>query len=286
MKKVFIILAILCIGAKGFSQQDSSQSKKESHWKKWEQMHKEEMEHWEKMDSTEWHGHHPWPMPPHHWGNNHVKPANLSTNWLIIDLGFTNYNDKTNYASATAQAFAPGGNSNWFNLKNNKSVDVNIWLFMQRLSLYKGIVNLKYGFGMQMYNYFYKTNVVYVDGANPYVIRDTISYSKNKLATDYFTVPLMVNINTNPSRGNRALNFSFGVSAGYMYSSRQKLKVGDDKNKHKSNFNLEPWKVDYVAEVGLGIVHLYGSYNITALHKNAIQQYPYAVGIRIGGWDD
>jgi len=33
----------------------------------------------------------------HHWGNNHVKPANLSTNWLIVDLGFTNYNDKTNY---------------------------------------------------------------------------------------------------------------------------------------------------------------------------------------------
>ena len=60
-------------------------------------MHKEEMEKWEKMDSTEWHGHHPWPMPPHHWGNNHVKPSNLSTNWLIVDLGFTNYNDKTNY---------------------------------------------------------------------------------------------------------------------------------------------------------------------------------------------
>ena len=215
----------------------------------------------------------------------------VHTDWILFDIGFANWDDKTNYASPEAQAFLhnPGNeplSAGDFSIYSGKSTNINIWLFMQRLSLYKGIVNLKYGFGMQMYNYFYKTNVVYVDGANPYVIRDTISYSKNKLATDYFTVPLMVNINTNPSRGNRALNFSFGVSAGYMYSSRQKLKVGDDKNKHKSNFNLEPWKVDYVAEVGLGIVHLYGSYNITALHKNAIQQYPYAVGIRIGGWDD
>jgi len=78
---------------------------------------------------------------------------------------------------------------------------------------------------------------------------------------------------------------SVGVSAGYMYSSRQKLKVGDNKDKHKSNFNLDPWKVDYVAEVGLGIVHLFGSYNISALHKTALKQYPYAVGIRLGGWD-
>jgi len=56
MKKIFMILAVLCVGIKVFSQKDSSVSKKESHWKKWEQMHKEEMEKWEKMDSTEWHG--------------------------------------------------------------------------------------------------------------------------------------------------------------------------------------------------------------------------------------
>jgi len=219
--------------------------------------------------------------------NRHYKPSNISTNWIILDLGFANYNDKTNFADAAATGFIRNGVSDKdnFKLKTIKSVNVNIWLFMQRLSLYKGVVNLKYGFGMQMYNYYYKTNIVYVDGANVYVKRDSIDYGKNKLATDYFTVPLMLNFNTDPSRGNRALNFSVGVSAGYMYSSRQKLKVGDNKDKHKSNFNLDPWKVDYVAEVGLGIVHLFGSYNISALHKTALKQYPYAVGIRLGGWD-
>ena len=214
----------------------------------------------------------------------------VHTDWILFDFGFANWADKTDYNLPETQAFLhDGGNiplsSGDFGLFTGKSSNINIWLFMQRLSLYKGVVNLKYGFGMQMYNYFYKTNIVYVDGANVYVRRDTIDYNKNKLATDYFTVPVMLNFNTNPSRGNRALNFSVGVSAGYMYSSRQKLKVGNDKNKTKSNFNLDPWKVDYVAEVGLGIIHLYGSYNITTLHKTALKQYPYAVGIRIGGWD-
>ena len=60
------------------------------------------------MDTSVWNEYSHWPMPPHHWGNNHVKPSNISTNWLIVDLGFTNYNDKTNYSGAEAQSFAPG----------------------------------------------------------------------------------------------------------------------------------------------------------------------------------
>src|ERR1700733_9590836 len=40
--------------------------------------------------------------------HNDYKPSNISTNWGILDLGFANYNDRTNYASAGAQQFAPG----------------------------------------------------------------------------------------------------------------------------------------------------------------------------------
>src|SRR5690349_21858525 len=40
--------------------------------------------------------------------NKRKKPSRISTNWAIFDFGFNNLNDKTNYASAEAQAFAPG----------------------------------------------------------------------------------------------------------------------------------------------------------------------------------
>jgi hypothetical protein len=289
MKKVFTILAILCIAVKGFSQQDSSTSKKESHWKKWEQMHKEEMEKWDKMDSTEWHGKYPpWPMPPHHWGNNHVKPANLSTNWLIIDLGFTNYNDKTNYAGTTAQSFAPGSNSNWFNLKNNKSVDVNIWLFMQRLNMVKHVVNLKYGLGIELNNYRYQDNIKYT--TNPLtqatvVIQDTTSYSKNKLAADYVTVPVMINFNFTPNL-REGFGISVGISAGYLYSSRQKT-ISGVYGKHKTfdDFDLNPWKLSWIAEAQLGPVILYGSLATKSMfNSQGLDQIPYTFGIRLSKW--
>jgi hypothetical protein len=43
-----------------------------------------------------------------HISNKKRKNSNLTTNWWIVDLGFANFNDQTNYASAAAQAFAPG----------------------------------------------------------------------------------------------------------------------------------------------------------------------------------
>ncbi|HXO75669.1 MAG TPA: hypothetical protein VN824_10550, partial [Puia sp.] len=71
----------------------------------------------------------------HH--HSDYEPRNISTNWGILDLGFANYNDRTNYASVSAQQFAPGATKDWFKLRTGKSVDVNIWIFMQRINLIK-----------------------------------------------------------------------------------------------------------------------------------------------------
>src|ERR1043165_7371799 len=67
------------------------------------------------------------------------KPGRISTNWWIVDLGFTNYNDKTDYTSAAIQnpatGFAPGLSKDDFKLRTGKSVNVNIWVFMQKLNI-------------------------------------------------------------------------------------------------------------------------------------------------------
>jgi hypothetical protein len=274
MKKLFTILAVVCFAVKGFSQQDSTKKKNSGHWHKWEQ-----------MDSSEWHTNFPhWPMPPHHWPDNHVKPSNLSTNWLIVDLGFTNYNDKTDYAGATAQKFAPGSSQDWFRLKNNKSVDVNIWFFMQRLNLYKHFINLKYGLGLELNNYRYEENIKYL--VNPTeVIMDTVSYTKDKLAADYVTVPFMINFNFTPDR-REGFGISFGLSAGYLYSSRQKL-ISDEFGKHKTfnDLDMNPWKISWIAEAQLGPVILYGSLATKSMFDSeGLNQVPYTFGIRLSKW--
>lgn len=217
------------------------------------------------------------------------KRSNISTNWLIIDLGYAAFNDRTNYSSAEAQSFLqnPGSmplNSGDFSTRGFRISNFNLWFFMQRMNVYKHVINLKYGLGMETNNYYYKTSISHVDGANPYVIRDNVNFSKNKLAADYFTVPLMLNVNTTPRKRN-GLQFSVGVSAGVLYSSRQKQESNErGKQKQKTNFNLDPWKLAYVGELGLGPVKLYGSYAFTALHKYGVEHYPYTVGIRLSTW--
>ena len=218
------------------------------------------------------------------------KPSKITTNWLIVDIGFAGFNDRTNYNSDEAQAFLRnnGGvplSSGDFSTRSTRVSNFSLWFFMQKLDLYKHIINLKYGFGIENNDYFYKTPITYVEGASPYVIRDTISFSKNKLCADFFTVPLMLNFNTTPDSRRGGFQVSVGVSAGYMYSARQKQNSNErGKQKNRTDFNLDPWKVAYVAELGIGPVKLYGSYGITTIHKNGVEQHPYLVGIRLSSW--
>ena len=217
------------------------------------------------------------------FGNN----ANLSTNWGIFDLGFANFNDNTNYSSAATQQFAPGSNSSWFGLKNGKSVNVNVWIFMQRLNLVSHVLNLKYGVGLELNNYRFDDDIRF--SKNPrgvYKAVPAISYSKNKLAADYVTVPLMLNVNLTPNKDkNHSFGFSGGISAGYLYSSRQKFISGPTgKQKLKGDLGMEPFKISYVGEVQLGPIKLYGSMATKSMFKNGLDFTPYNFGLRFSNW--
>src|SRR5688572_14105855 len=53
------------------------------------------------------------------------KPSNISTNWGIVDLGFANYIDDTEYGTGEAATFAPGMVKDDFKLRTGKSTNVN-----------------------------------------------------------------------------------------------------------------------------------------------------------------
>jgi hypothetical protein len=218
------------------------------------------------------------------------RKSNITTNWMIVDFGFAGFDDQTNYSGAEAQAFLQNPNgvplqSGDFSFKGTKISNFSLWFFMQRLNIYKHVVNLKYGFGIENNNYYYKTPITYVEGVTPQVKRDTVSFSKNKIALDFFTAPVMININSTPNSRHGGFQISFGMSAGYLYSARQK-QISDErgKQKNKTDFNFERWKLAYIGEIGLGPVRLFGSYAWTPIHKNALEQHPYTVGVRFSSW--
>lgn len=214
------------------------------------------------------------------------KPKKVSTNWFVYDIGFAGYNDNTNYATAAAQAFIrPAGSvpasKGDFALKTSRVSNFNLWFFMQRVSIIESVLNLKYGLGIESNNYFFKTGITYVDDINVYTTRGGVNeLSKNKLVANYLTVPVMLNINTNPMKGKKGFQFSAGVSGGYLSSARQKKKGPLGTDKTKSNFNLEQFKLSYVAELGLGPVKLYGSVASNPMHQYGLEQVPYTLGLR------
>jgi hypothetical protein len=228
------------------------------------------------------------------WTNRPAKKnKTISTNWLIFDLGFANYRDLTNYSYAQAGSYLkimrpgdPAVNEGTTTLNTGKSSNVNIWLFMQRASLSKNVLNLKYGLGLEMYNFRYDSRISFRNAPAPMAFNDSISFTKNKLYAGYVTVPLMININTQPN-SRRGLIMSVGMSAGYLLASRNKQVSGDrGKQKYKGDLALEPWRLAAIGEIGLGPVRLYGSYSINQLQKTytRMEQYPYTIGIRFSSW--
>ena len=232
--------------------------------------------------------------------NPKKKKSNVTTNWWILDLGFANYSDKTNYANAGSYLVSKPGypalDKNDFKLKAGKSINVNIWVFMQRINLIKHHVNFQYGFGVELNNYRYKPAISYnEDGKVPYtantqtnvpfIFRDSIAFSKNKLAADYATIPVMLNFVTNPNQRKKGISLSVGVSAGYLYSQRNKQKSAErGKQRNKGDYGLERFKFSYVTELGLGPVMLYGSYSPSSIYEKSLDIRPYNFGFRFSYW--
>src|SRR5436309_2332220 len=145
---------------------------------------------------------------------------------------------------------------------------------MQRLNLIKHVVNLKYGLGLELNNYRFENETVRLSTSPTVITLDPAlqNVSKNKLAADYITVPMMLNFNLTPKQ-NRGFGFSAGISAGYLYDARQKIKA-DEKKKVHDDFDLHPWKLSYVGELNLGPVKLYGSYAIQSMWEKGLDQKP------------
>lgn len=212
------------------------------------------------------------------------KPSNLTTNWWIFDFGFSSYNDKSNYVSAASSGFVASGiNKDDFKLKVGKSKNVNVWFFMQKLNIAKHVLNLKYGLGLELNNYSFE-NTKLTFAKNPTVISEgSTDFKKVKLAADYLTVPIMLNINFTPNR-KKGFGLSGGISAGYMYSTRYKTKTDGDVSKLKNDFDLERFKLSYIGEIALGPVRLYGSYAMKNMWAKGLDMTPYNFGFRFSNW--
>lgn len=212
---------------------------------------------------------------------------NIENAWWVLDLGFSQYNDQSNYSVARNLGFVtPIIGKDQLKLNTAASRNVNLWIVLQRLNLVEHKLNLKYGLGLELNNYrFEQSAVTFQKNPTTISLQPFNEVSKAKLAADYLTVPMMLNFNSSPEKSN-GLRLSAGVSAGFLYSARFKTKQSGDIQKIKNDFDLEPFKFSWVGEIGVGPITLYGSFAMNNMWSRALTMKPYNVGFRIGGRPD
>jgi Outer membrane protein beta-barrel domain len=231
---------------------------------------------------------------------NLKRNKKVNTNYFIFDVGFANWSDQSNYATTGSSVInrpgTPAFSAEDMKLRGGKSANVNIWLFMQKISLAKNNVNLKYGLGLEYMNYNFRSPVSLKEGGvntgspslnvpAPFVFRDSISFSKNKLNLKYVTVPLMLNFATTKQKGKPSLSASVGVSASYLIRERNKQNSTErGKQKNQGDYDLQRFKFSYIGELGLGPIRLYGTYTPKSIFEKGLDLRPYTIGVRFSNW--
>lgn len=211
-----------------------------------------------------------------------TRKKEVTRKWFSWDWGFANYIDATGYKSQsqfTHPAVGSPMTAKSFQLNNVKSSNVNLWIVQQKYKL-KENWNLKYGIGINMYNFRFEQPISYRNNGASYVYLDNKTFKKDKLFTSYLTVPLLLTY----SSPKKSFNIGGGLSVGYLMNSRNK-QIDGKKLKYNGNFNLNDFQVAGIGELGMGNVKLYTSVSLTNLYDSKLSKqfnYPFALGIRFG----
>lgn len=224
-------------------------------------------------------------------GSDMNDDKQFSFEFGMVDLGVNILQDNTDYSSPAAQAFlqVPSNlkNENLFSLRNSKSINVNVYPLMAKWRVVHSRAQRIYlaaGVGLQMYNFRFNKNITYINETTPAVIYDSNAVTKNKLGFTYLSVPLQATFKTKLAK-KAWLVYGVGITGGYRIDSWTK-KVSDKAGKVKNHdsFNFNNFNSCLTAEIGLdNYFRLYASYQLTALHENALDQHPLCIGLRIGG---
>lgn len=210
----------------------------------------------------------------------------------IVDIGLNSLQDKSNYNSTAAQSLlnVPDDyqNENLFNLRSGKSWNVNVWPVITSWKLVNGNgqkIFFGTGVGLQMYNFRFNRPVTYINEVSPMVYLDSVrTITKNKLGLTYLSVPLMFTFKTKAAPKSWFV-YGVGITGGYRLASWTK-QISNEKGKQKNHdkFNFSDFNSCITAEFGLdGYFRLYASYQVTPLAENALEQYPFSIGLRFGG---
>lgn len=214
--------------------------------------------------------------------SKHDKKPKFDGHWAGFELGVNGFLNKDMAIDY------PAGYS-FMDLNYAKSIAVNINFFEQNINLIGQKLGLVTGMGISWNNYRFDKNVVLThegefDGFND--LDPTRNYEKSKLVVSYLRVPLMLEYQTNGKMKANSFHVSGGVVGAVRIGSHSKIIYNGNKSKDRSDFYINPFKVDAIAKIGWGIINLYGTYSLTEMFRQnkGPVAYPFEIGITLASF--
>jgi hypothetical protein len=216
--------------------------------------------------------------------NNNFKQ--LETSWFAFDLALVNYLDETKYAenkSLSNPAIGQPLSKFKMQLNNGKSTNINIWVVQQKYRLKNPALYLKYGLGLEMFNFRYEYGINFRKNESMFIYLNDESYEKNKLFTSYLSAPVQLGYDFK-LKNDKILGISGGLVTGYLFKSYNKqINRELGKEKYKSNFSLRDMRLAGVFEIRIDKLKFFGTASLqNMLDKMNTNQslYPYSFGLR------
>lgn len=215
------------------------------------------------------------------------EPINqdIQTSWLAFDIGLAGYMDYTKYAKISDFSRPAIGLPLTYKKvqPKNSSTNINVWVVQQKVNLYKNLWYVKYGLGLEMFNYYYANPIDIRNNDKGYFTLSTNTYKKNKLHVDYITIPVQISRSFQVKKF-QPISLAGGFSFGYLLNATNK-QISDalGKKKYYGDFNFSDYRVAGIFQLGIGNMKFYGSasLNNTIDKSTSLQSmYPYTLGIR------
>jgi len=207
-------------------------------------------------------------------------PRKAYFHWAGLEFGYNNFvNDDFKFDVPDQYGY--------LKLRTGKSVFWNLNLFGVKFNLVQEHLVLGTGLGFSLRNYYFSTNdsILVPNASSVSATQATAPWFKNKLSTNYLTVPLMLEYNTSKYNEN-AFHVGVGMVFNLKVGTNLKTKSNDIKSKIKNDYNTRTVEWDARFQVGYGALNLFATYSLNSLFKNneGPQLNPMTFGVGLALW--
>lgn len=214
--------------------------------------------------------------------DHEIRMKKVKTQWLGLDFGLNNYISST--------GFKFGKDADGLDLVPGTSYHTNLHIIRQGVNLIKHSLYFVYGLNYEFNNYTLKNDITWLQETDKfsYGMKDSINFSKNKIATQYMNIPVLLHFETNPRKPHKSVGIGIGGYAGvFVKAYNKQTSERGTTNRYFDDYNLNKWQYGTCAEVGVGKVRFFGSYALSGLFekdKGPLLR-PLTVGLVLNGFD-